>query len=329
MVVGENDPNERVGCGRAVYFLTSGCSVGLTHRGHRIRLELEESRKAIHPRQCRQPRRAAPVRRGSRVKKASRALPQQLDVFPRTPTRLPARSVLCMTALPLRVPSSLTPAVALGNSPRPVPIPITVVLADDHTLMRRTLRLLLDGELGVEVIAEAADLTGAIRHVQARLPQVLVLDLGISGPSGLEEIEALRRLVPETQIVAVSMEDNAAFAQRALAVGALAFVVKDLADIELPDAVRAAARGARYVSPRVAARLASLDQSLSEERLTAREREVLGLIVRGHTSAEAARLMDLSPRTVETHRAHIHEKLGLTTRAQLVSYALGRGLLTA
>jgi two-component system, NarL family, response regulator NreC len=155
--------------------------------------------------------------------------------------------------------------VVLGTHPRAIPIPISVVLADGHSLMRRTLRVLLDGERGVEVIGEATGLAAAIRNVQARLPQVLVLDLGIFGPSGLDEIEALRRLVPETQIVAVSMEDNAAFARRALAVGALAFVMKDHADIELSDAVRAAARGERYVSPRLAARLASLDQSLSEE----------------------------------------------------------------
>jgi two-component system response regulator NreC len=145
--------------------------------------------------------------------------------------------------------------------------------------------------------------------------------------SSIETIGKLRERVPDTQIVVLTMDDSPVFAQRAIAAGALGFVLKDLADGDLPQAVRAAARDEEYVSPRVAARLDALQRSLTEDRLTAREVEVLRLIALGHTSVEIARKLHLSPRTVETHRARIHGKLGLATRAELVRYALGRGLL--
>jgi len=205
--------------------------------------------------------------------------------------------------------------------------PIRVVLADDHTMMRRTLRLLLDGEDGVEVIAEADDLASVMRNVHAHQPRVLVLDLNMPDGSGIEALSQLRERAPETQIVVMTMQDSPAFAQRAFAAGAIGFVVKELADEELPQAVRAAARGEEYVSLRMAARLDALHHALTEDKLTAREVEVLRLIALGHTSVEIARKLHLSPRTVETHRARIHGKLGLATRAELVRYALGRGLL--
>lgn len=207
--------------------------------------------------------------------------------------------------------------------------PIHVVLADDHALMRATLRLLLDGEEGVEVVAEADDLAGAFRHVNGRAPQVLVLDLNMPGGSSVQAIGRLRDQARDTQIVVMTMEDNPAFAQRAFAAGALGFVVKDRADEELPLAVRAAARGEEFVSPRIAMRLDALHRSLTEDKLTSREVEVLRLIALGHTSVEIARKLHLSPRTIETHRANIHRKLELVTRAELVRYALRRGLLGA
>ena len=207
--------------------------------------------------------------------------------------------------------------------------PIRVVLADDHERMRRSLRLLLDEESGVEVTAEAEDLAAVACHVQRHEPQVLVLDLRIPGGSGIETIGRLRERAPETQIVVMTMQDDAAFVQHALAAGALGFVVKDRADEELPSAIRAAARGEEFVSPTLAARLEVLHRALIDDVLTAREVEVLRLIALGHTSVEIARKLRLSPRTIETHRAHIHAKLELTTRAELVRYALRRGLLGA
>jgi two-component system response regulator NreC len=205
--------------------------------------------------------------------------------------------------------------------------PIRVVVADDHSLIRRSVRLLLDGEQDVELIAEAGDLAGAASHVQGKHPHVLVLDLSMPGGSSIEAIGHLREEVPETQIVVMTMDDSPVFAQRALAAGALGYVSKEMADSELPRAVRAAANGEQYVSPRLATRLDALHRSLTENKLTPREVEVLRLIALGHTSVEIARKLHLSPRTVETHRAHIHRKLGLATRAELVRYALRRGLL--
>ncbi len=204
---------------------------------------------------------------------------------------------------------------------------VRVVLADDHDLMRSSLRQLLDHEQDVEVIAEADDLESVLRQVRAYRPHVLVLDLSLSGGSRSEAIGELRDRAPATEIVVLTMEDNPVFVQRAFAAGALGFVLKDLADIELPQAIRAAARGEEYISPRVATRLDALHRTPTEDKLTPREVEVLRLIALGYTSVEIASKLQLSPRTVETHRAHIFTKLACSTRAGLVRYALRRGLL--
>jgi two-component system, NarL family, response regulator NreC len=221
-----------------------------------------------------------------------------------------------------------TGASATSSEPSPQPS-IRVVLADDHALMRRSLRLVLESDQGVEVIAEAGDLSSVVRQVHGHLPHVLVLDLGMPNGSSIEAIRRLREQVPSTEIVVLTMEDSPVFAQQALDAGAVGFVLKHYADDELPEAVRRAARGERYFSPRVAARLASFERSITDDGLTPREIEVLRLIALGHTSAEIARKLHLSRRTIETHRARIHRRLGLTSRAELVRYALRGGLLSA
>jgi two-component system response regulator NreC len=193
--------------------------------------------------------------------------------------------------------------------------------------MRRSLRMLLDGEKDLEVVAEVDDLTSVLRHLRKHRPPVVVLGLGMPDKSVGEAIGQLRTAAPWTQIVVLTMAEDPVLAQRALAAGALGFVVKDLADVELAGAIRDAAQGKQYVDPLVASRLGALDRALVEDQLSAREVEVLRLIALGHTSVEIARQLHLSPRTVETHRARIHRKLGLTTRAELVRYALGHGLL--
>jgi DNA-binding NarL/FixJ family response regulator len=143
-----------------------------------------------------------------------------------------------------------------ASADRPVSVtPIRVVLADDHEVMRRNLRRVLDAEGGISVIAEGDDLGTVIRHVQAHHPNVLVLDLSMGGGSSIEAIRRLRGNVPGTEIVVLKMEENAAFAQHAIDAGAIGFVLKDTADSELPEAIRSAARGREYVSPRVAGRL--------------------------------------------------------------------------
>jgi two-component system response regulator NreC len=222
----------------------------------------------------------------------------------------------------------LAPAAsAIDSGPSP-DHPIRVVLADDHALMRRSLRLLLDREEGVEVVAEADDLTTVMRHVHERQPHVLVLDLGMPGGSSIEAIRRLREEVTSTEVVVLTMEDSPTFAKQALDAGAIGFVLKDFADVELNRAVRAAARGQQYVSPRVAASLESTRRAIAGNELTAREAELVRLIALGHTSAEIARKLHLSRRTVEANRARLHRKLGLSNRAELVRYALRRGLLT-
>lgn len=205
--------------------------------------------------------------------------------------------------------------------------PIQVVLADDHIVVRRGLRLLLDGEDGVSVIAEAIDLPSAVRHVHGHLPHVLVLDLHMPNGSSLETIRRLREQVPETEIVVLTMELSPLFAQQALDAGAVGFVLKDRADCELPTAIRSAASGNEYISPHVAAALDAIRKAGTGDGLSPRETEVLRLIALGHTSAEIAGKLHLSRRTVETHRAHILRKLRMTTRAELVGYALRRNLL--
>jgi two-component system, NarL family, response regulator NreC len=205
--------------------------------------------------------------------------------------------------------------------------PIRVVLADDHAGMLRGVEQLLELEPDLEVVGSACDLSSATSQVQGQRPDVLVLDLSLPGGSSIEAIGQLREQAPETEIVVLTMEDSPVVAQRALSAGASGYVTKDLADRELPEAIRAAVHGEQYVSPQVAHRLEELHRALTGSALTPREVEVLRLIALGHTSVEIARKLHLSPRTVETHRAHIHKKLGLATRAQLVGYALRRGLL--
>ncbi len=204
---------------------------------------------------------------------------------------------------------------------------IRVVLADGHALMRRSLRLLLDGEPDIEVIAEAAELASVMRHVQDRRPHVLALELSMPDGSSLEAIGELRERAQATQVVVLTMEDHPGFAQRAFAAGAVGFVAKDLADGELPQAIRAAAAGNEFVSPRVASRLEALRGSLSDEALSPRGIEVLRLLALSKTSVEIARKLHLSARTIAAHRARIRKKLGLVTRAQVVRYAVGHGLI--
>ena len=205
----------------------------------------------------------------------------------------------------------------------------TIVVADDHAVVRTGLRLLLDAEPELEVIAEAGDMPGAIRMVQAHRPAVLVLDLNMPGGSGLDAIATLRSSTPESAIVVLTMQDDPAFARRALQNGALAFVLKEAADDELLEAVRAAARGETYLNPRLGARMATEPASPPEspDDLTERERDVLRRIALGHTNAEIAGQLYLSVRTVETHRAHIQQKLSRSSRAELVQYALEHKLV--
>lgn len=194
-------------------------------------------------------------------------------------------------------------------------------------MVRRSLRLLLDGEDGLDVVAEAGELSHVLGHVHGHAPHVLVLDLQMSGGSSIETIRQLRTQVPRTEIVVLTMDRSPAFAQRAIGAGAVGFVVKDRADTELPLAVRRASRGEEFVSPQVAASLDALRRTVSGDGLSPRETEILRLIALGYTSTEIACQLHVSRRTVETHRANVLRKLGLATRAELVHFALRRRLI--
>jgi DNA-binding NarL/FixJ family response regulator len=203
---------------------------------------------------------------------------------------------------------------------------IRILLADDHAAMRQSLRLLLDGEADLNVVAEIDTLETLTGQARAQRADVLVLDLGMSEHGlGIEALERLSRELDGTHVVVMTTNDDPAFARRAFDSGASGLVLKEMADSDLPAAVRRAWRGDRYLSPAIAGRLG--DERRGDEKLTPREREVLRLIALGHTSVEIAAKLELSPRTIETHRARIHRKLRLDTRAELVHYALRHGML--
>jgi DNA-binding NarL/FixJ family response regulator len=208
-------------------------------------------------------------------------------------------------------------------------LPITVVLADDHAMFRRTLCRLLDVEESVSVVDEATDLGSAIEHARRRRPRVLVLDLDVPNRLAIDAIRQLRKQLPWTEIVVLTAGESALAAQQLLAAGAVAVVFKDRAETELLEAVHRAAHGEEFVSPRVAAGLEVLRRTADGGVLSPREVEILRLIALGHTSAEIANMLHLSRRTVETHRARIFQKLELKTRAELVRFALDRRLIGA
>jgi two-component system response regulator NreC len=204
---------------------------------------------------------------------------------------------------------------------------ITIVIADDHVVVRTGLRLILDAEEGFEVRAEADDVQSARRYVRAHRPKVLVLDLNMPGEPSLSAIPSLREESPETQIVVLTMQDDPAFAREALKAGALGFVLKRAAESELIEAVRLAARGELYLNPQLGARIVVEPPPGPPDGLSPEELTILRLVALGHTNAEIGEQLFLSGRTVETHRIKLQRRLGLETRAQLVSYVLDNGLL--
>jgi two-component system response regulator NreC len=208
--------------------------------------------------------------------------------------------------------------------------PIRIVLADDHRVVRTGLGLLLEAEDGIEVVAEAGDVDGTLRAVLGHKPDVLVLDLNMPGSqTSLEALPLVRERSAATATVVLTMQEDPEFARRALRAGALGYVLKEAADTELVEAVRRAAEGETYLNPSLGARLATTPEQRPgpPDDLSEREAEVLRLIALGHTNAEIGEQLFLSVRTVETHRAHVQQKLGLSSRAELVRYALDHGLL--
>jgi two-component system, NarL family, response regulator NreC len=208
----------------------------------------------------------------------------------------------------------------------------TVVLVDDHAVVRSGIRLLLDGQGDIEVVGEAGNGTDAILRARALKPDVVLLDVVMPGESGIEVLPKLLEESPETKVLVLSMQDDPSYVREAFAAGAHGYVLKEAADEEVVSAVREIARGGRYVHPALGARMVAADAeekaAADADPLSEREREVLRLLALGHTNQEIAQKLYISVRTAESHRAHIMRKLRLATRAELVRYALAHGLLT-
>jgi two-component system response regulator NreC len=195
--------------------------------------------------------------------------------------------------------------------------------------VRSALRALLEAEAEFSVVAEAGEVQEAVRRVLAYKPRVLVLDLSMPGGSTLAAIPRMLEASPDTAIVMLTMENEPRLAREALRAGAMGFVLKDAADGELIDAVHAAMNGERYLNPQLGGLIAAAPEAAPgpPDNLSEREVEVLKLVSLGHTNAEISQRLYLSVRTVESHRAHIQQKSGTTTRAEMVAYAREHGLL--
>lgn len=212
----------------------------------------------------------------------------------------------------------------------------TIVLAEDHEIVREGFRAILDAETDFQVVGEAGDGLDAIRMAETLQPDVLVVDLMMPGLNGLEVVRRVHHEVPRTRCIVLSMHDNEAYVIEALRNGALAYILKGSGATELKKAVRAVRMGRRYLGPPLSERsieaylrAATEEASLSDPyvMLTNREREVFQLSAEGLTSREVADRLSISPRTVEKHRDNLMNKLGIHTQAELIRYAVKKGLV--
>ncbi len=208
---------------------------------------------------------------------------------------------------------------------------IRVLLCDDHALVRSGLRRLIESEPRFEVVGEASNADEAVAFAGHQRPDVLLLDIVMPGRSGIEAIPDLIDASPDTRILVLSMQDDPSYVRQAFSAGANGYVLKEAADAELVQAIQDVAAGHRYVHPALGARLAAAAANEHElaatDPLSEREHEVLRLLALGHTNQEISKQLFISVRTAETHRARIMQKLRLSSRAELVRYALATGAL--
>ena len=206
-----------------------------------------------------------------------------------------------------------------------------VLIVDDHAVVRSGLRLVLDADEEIEPVGEAGTARDAIFEARSLKPDVILLDVVMPDQSGLDIIPTLLHENPDTKILVLSMQDDPRYVREAFDAGASGYVLKESAYSEVVAAVREVAEGGRYVDPELGARLVAAESAerkrAEEDPLSDREGEVLRLLALGHTNQEIAKQLYISVRTAETHRAHIMQKLRLSSRAELVRYALDRGLL--
>jgi two-component system response regulator NreC len=208
---------------------------------------------------------------------------------------------------------------------------VRVLIVDDHAVVRAGLKLLLEAEEDLEPVGEAGTGREAIFQARSLKPDVILLDVVMPDQSGLDVLPTLLHERPETKVLVLSMQDDPQYVRQAFATGASGYVLKEAADTEVVAAIREVAKGGRYVHPELGARLVFAETEAArraeEDPLSDREREVLRLLALGHTNQEIAKQLYISVRTAETHRAHIMQKLRLSTRAELVRHALAQGLL--
>ena len=208
---------------------------------------------------------------------------------------------------------------------------IRVLVVDDHAIVRSGLRRVLDAEPDIETVSEAENAERAVFEAMEHRPDIVLMDVVMPGKSGIEGLPALLQAVPTVQVLILSMQDDPRYVREAFEAGASGYVLKEAADTEVITAVRAVAAGERYVHPALGARLLAAEveerKRAEADPLSEREREVLRLLALGHTNQEIAKQLFISVRTAETHRAHIMQKLRLSSRAELVRYALAEGLL--
>jgi len=209
--------------------------------------------------------------------------------------------------------------------------PIRVLIVDDHAVVRSGLHLLLAAEESIEVVGEAGDVRTAVFEAREKQPDVVLMDVFMPGQSGIEGVPLVLKEAPEAKVLVLSMQDDPRYVREAFGAGACGYVLKEAVDAEVVAAVQEVAAGGRYVHPALGARLVAAEaeaQARAEaDPLSDREREVLRLLALGHTNQEIAKQLYISVRTAETHRAHIMQKLRLSTRAELVRYAIDQGLL--
>jgi two-component system response regulator NreC len=206
--------------------------------------------------------------------------------------------------------------------------PLSVLIVDDHAVVRKGVRALLDPQPAFRVVAEAGDVPGAIEAVRAHQPALVVLDIHLPGEPSLPAITRMRQISPSTRFLVLTMYDDPIFARHALEAGAAGYVLKEAAPLELIRALHAVAAGEGYLHPGLGARLAAADEhGVLLDRLTQREHDVLNRVVQGATNKQIATELHLSVRTVETHRARLQDKLGVSGLLELVEFARAQGLL--
>jgi two-component system, NarL family, response regulator NreC len=209
--------------------------------------------------------------------------------------------------------------------------PIRVLIVDDHPVVRSGLRRVLESVADIEVVGEAGDAKQAVFETRAQKPDIILMDVVMPGASGIEAIPDVLHDAPDAKVLILSMQDDPNYVRQAFAAGAAGYVLKEAADTDLVAAVREVAGGRRYVHPTLGALIVAADaeerERAEQDPLSDRERDVLHLLALGHTNQEISDKLFISVRTAETHRAHIMQKLRLSTRAELVRYALDQGLL--